>query len=135
MVETASTFKAAGSVGSVDVGVSDGGAGVADGGRVADGGGVDGDGVLPPSVAGSNWSGESGSEGGVDGAGSTWIGDSASDIGGGVLKGWASGVGDVYVEEVTCRVAGGVAGGGLAGADSDSSERTISLSSTESLSG
>ncbi len=49
MVETASTFKAAGSVG-----VSDGGARVADGGGVADGSGVDGDGVLPPSVSGSN---------------------------------------------------------------------------------
>jgi hypothetical protein len=42
MVETASTFEAAGSVGSIGIWVSDGGAGV------ADGGGVDGD------VAGSN---------------------------------------------------------------------------------
>ncbi len=48
MVETASTFESAGSVGSVGVGVSDGGA------DVADGGSVDGDGVRPPSVVGSN---------------------------------------------------------------------------------
>jgi hypothetical protein len=52
-----------------------------DGAGVADGGGVDGD------VAGSNRSGDSGSEGGVGGAGRAWIGDNASDIGGGVLKG------------------------------------------------
>jgi hypothetical protein len=48
------------------------------------------------------------------------------------LKGWARGVGDVYVEEDTCRIAGGVAEEGLAGPDGDSGERTISLSSTES---
>ncbi len=64
--------------------------------------------------------------------GGAWIGDDASDIGGGVLKGWARGVGNVYVGEVTCRVDGGVAEGGLAGPDGNSGERMISLSSTKS---
>jgi hypothetical protein len=89
MVET-STFESAGSVGSagtvgsVGVGVSDGGADVADGGSVG------GNGVRPPAVVGSNWSGDSCSEGGVGGVGGVGeasIGDDASDIGGGVLNG------------------------------------------------
>ncbi len=106
--------------------MSDGGA------DVADGGGVDGDGVRPSAVAGFNWSGKSGSEGGVGGVGKAWIGDDASDIGGGVLNGWARGGRNVYVGEVIGRVDGGVAEGGLAGPDGDSGERMISLSSSES---
>jgi hypothetical protein len=66
MVETAG-METAGSVDSVGARMSDGGA------DDADGGGVDGDGVCPPTVAGSNRSGESGSDGGV---GMAWIGDS-----------------------------------------------------------
>jgi hypothetical protein len=119
-------FESAGPVGSVGVRLSDGGA------DVADGGGVDGGGVRPSAVAGSNWSGESGSEGGVSGVGEAWIGDDASDIGGGVLNGWARGRRNVHVGEVMCRVDGGVAEGGLAGPDGDSGERMILLSSSES---
>jgi hypothetical protein len=81
MVETAGTVEAAGSEGSAGVRVSDGGA------DDADGGGVDGDGVCPPAVAGSDWSGESGSEGGVGSVGVTWIGEGTSNIGGGVKEG------------------------------------------------
>jgi hypothetical protein len=55
VVETPGTVETAGSVGSVGVRMSDGGS------NDADGGGVDGDGVCPPAVAGSNWSGKSGS--------------------------------------------------------------------------
>ncbi len=103
--------------------MSDGGA------DVADGGSVDGDEERLLAVAGSNRSGESGSEGFVGGVG---IGDDASDIGGEVLKGWARGGWTVYVGGVICRVDGGVAEGGLAGPDGDSGDRMISFSSSES---
>jgi hypothetical protein len=93
------------------------------------GGSVDGDEERPSAVAGSNRSGESGSEGFVGGVG---IGDNASDIGGEVLKGWSRGGRTVYLEGVICRVDGGVAGGGLAGPDGDSGDRMISFSSSES---
>ncbi len=69
MVETA------GSVDSVGVRMTDGGA------DDADGGGVNGDEVCTPAVAGANRSGESGSDGGV---GVTWIGDGTFNSGGGV---------------------------------------------------